>query len=129
MSPTSRARWLRPIRRGRANSVIEASCAIWIKWVVPGENVWQTGDVPEPASGRRFPCNAPPSGARLRREVARMQTGPAWKKLHGLWRVYRVPLGFGIRVTAAAILAFLVAQLFALPLHGLWVVLTATVVT
>jgi uncharacterized membrane protein YccC len=58
-----------------------------------------------------------------------MQTGSAWKKLHALWRVYRVPLGFGIRVTAAAILAFLVAQLFALPLRGLWVVLTATVVT
>jgi len=58
-----------------------------------------------------------------------MQTGPAWKKLYALWRVYRVPLGFGIRVTAAAILALLVAQLFALPLRGLWVVLTATVVT
>jgi uncharacterized membrane protein YccC len=58
-----------------------------------------------------------------------MQTGPAWKKLYALWRVYRVPLGFGIRVTTAAILALLVAQLFALPLRGLWVVLTATVVT
>src|SRR5215471_16281777 len=52
-----------------------------------------------------------------------------WNKLSARWRVYRAPLGFGIRVTVAAISALLIAQLFALPLHGLWVVLTATVVT
>src|SRR5262252_6743382 len=45
------------------------------------------------------------------------------------WRTYRSQLRFCIRVTVAAILALLIAQLFALPLHGLWVVLTATVVT
>src|SRR5215469_13384954 len=45
------------------------------------------------------------------------------------WRIYRSQLRFCIRVTVAAISALLIAQLFALPLHGLWVVLTATVVT
>jgi uncharacterized membrane protein YccC len=45
------------------------------------------------------------------------------------WRTYRSQLRFCIRVTVAAISALLIAQLFALPLHGLWVVLTATVVT
>jgi uncharacterized membrane protein YccC len=49
--------------------------------------------------------------------------------LYSQWRVYRAPLGFGIRTTVAAISALLIAQVFALPLHGLWVVLTATVVT
>lgn len=44
-------------------------------------------------------------------------------------RIYRSQLRFCIRVTVAAISALLIAQLFALPLHGLWVVLTATVVT
>ena len=36
---------------------------------------------------------------------------------------------FCARVTVAAISALLIAQFFALPLHGLWVVLTATVIT
>ena len=45
------------------------------------------------------------------------------------WRTYRSQLRFCIRVTVAAISALLIARLFALPLHGLWVVLTATVVT
>ena len=58
-----------------------------------------------------------------------MRTGTPWKKLYAQWRVYRVPMGFAIRVTVAAIAALLIARLFALPLHGLWVVLTATVVT
>src|SRR5262245_25459878 len=58
-----------------------------------------------------------------------MQPGATWNKLSAQWRAYRTPLGFGIRVRVAAIVALLIAQLFALPLHGLWVVLTATVVT
>lgn len=53
----------------------------------------------------------------------------AWKKLYAQRRLYRAPLGFSIRVTVAAISALLIAQFLALPLHGLWVVLTATVVT
>jgi uncharacterized membrane protein YccC len=59
----------------------------------------------------------------------RMHLGATWKTLSAQCRVYRAPLGFGIRVTLAAISALLIAQFFALPLHGLWVVLTATVVT
>src|SRR5215470_1873471 len=58
-----------------------------------------------------------------------MHPETTWNKLHARWRVYRAPLGFGIRVTVAAISALLIAQLFALPLHGLWIVLTATMVT
>jgi uncharacterized membrane protein YccC len=59
----------------------------------------------------------------------KMNPGAAWKKLYAQWSVYRAPFGFGIRVTVAAISALLIAQFFGLPLHGLWVVLTATVVT
>jgi uncharacterized membrane protein YccC len=58
-----------------------------------------------------------------------MRTGAARKWLYAQWRIYRAQLRFCIRVTVAAILALLIAQVFALPLHGLWVVLTATVVT
>ena len=36
---------------------------------------------------------------------------------------------FCLRVTTSAILAFTLAQIFAIPLHGLWAVLTAVVVT
>jgi uncharacterized membrane protein YccC len=55
--------------------------------------------------------------------------GAAWKWLYAKARTYRAQLRFCIRVTMAAIVGLLVAQFFALPLHGLWVVLTATVVT
>jgi uncharacterized membrane protein YccC len=44
-------------------------------------------------------------------------------------RAYRVQLRFCVRVTVAAISALLIAQFFALPLRGIWVVLTATVIT
>ena len=44
-------------------------------------------------------------------------------------RAYRAQLRFSVRVTVAAISALLIAQFFSLPLRGLWVVLTATVVT
>jgi uncharacterized membrane protein YccC len=53
----------------------------------------------------------------------------AWKWLYAKARIYRAQLRFCIRVTMAAIVGLLIAQFFALPLHGLWVVLTATVVT
>lgn len=58
-----------------------------------------------------------------------MGTGAARKWLYAQSRAYRAQLRFSIRVTVAAISALLIAQFFALPLHGLWVVLTATVVT
>src|SRR6516162_1737426 len=58
-----------------------------------------------------------------------MFRGATWEKFYAQWRAYRAPPGFGIRTTVAAITALLIAQVFTLPLHGLWVVLTATVVT
>jgi uncharacterized membrane protein YccC len=58
-----------------------------------------------------------------------MHPEDTWKRLYGHWRIYRPAVGFGIRVTVAAMSAFLIAQFFALPLHGLWVVLTATLIT
>ena len=58
-----------------------------------------------------------------------MFRGATSEKFYTQWRAYRAPLGFGIRTTVAAITALLIAEVFTLPLHGLWVVLTATVVT
>jgi hypothetical protein len=58
-----------------------------------------------------------------------MFRGATSEKFYAQWRAYRAPLGFGIRTTVAAITALLIAEVFTLPLHGLWVVLTATVVT
>jgi len=58
-----------------------------------------------------------------------MHSGAMGKWLGTQWRAYRVQLRFCVRVTVAAISALLIAQFFALPLHGLWVVLTATVIT
>jgi uncharacterized membrane protein YgaE (UPF0421/DUF939 family) len=57
----------------------------------------------------------------------RIRTARKWFSTR--WRAHRSQLRFSIRVTVAAIVALLIAQFFALPLHGLWVVLTATVVT
>lgn len=52
-----------------------------------------------------------------------------WKPLREAVSAYRSQLRFSLRMTAAGLLALLVAQSLALPLHGLWVVLTAVVVT
>jgi uncharacterized membrane protein YccC len=52
-----------------------------------------------------------------------------WKPLREAVSAYRFQLRFSLRMTAAGLVALLVAQSLALPLHGLWVVLTAVVVT
>ena len=52
-----------------------------------------------------------------------------WKRLRATVSAYRSQLRFSLRMTAAGLLALIVAQSLALPLHGLWVVLTAVVVT
>ena len=52
-----------------------------------------------------------------------------WNLLRGAVGVYRSQLRFAMRMTSAGLLALIVAQTLALPLHGLWVVLTAVVVT
>jgi uncharacterized membrane protein YccC len=51
------------------------------------------------------------------------------QRLREAFSVYRSQLRFSLRMTAAGLLALIVAQSLALPLHGLWVVLTAVVVT
>src|SRR5512144_656429 len=43
--------------------------------------------------------------------------------------LYRVQLRFCLRMMVAALLAFALAQVWNIPLHGLWAVLTAVVVT
>ena len=52
-----------------------------------------------------------------------------WTRLGERIGPYRSQLRFSIRMTGAGLLALIVAQSLALPLHGLWVVLTAVVVT
>src|SRR5215472_4401913 len=52
-----------------------------------------------------------------------------WKRLRETVSTYRSQLRFSLRMTAAGLVALIVAQSLALPLHGLWVVLTAVVVT
>src|ERR1700746_1752672 len=52
-----------------------------------------------------------------------------WNRLRGTVDAYRSQLRFAMRMTGAGSLALIVAQSLALPLHGLWVVLTAVVVT
>jgi uncharacterized membrane protein YccC len=52
-----------------------------------------------------------------------------WRPLREAVSAYRSQLRFSLRMTAAGLLGLLVAQRLALPLHGLWVVLTAVVVT
>ena len=52
-----------------------------------------------------------------------------WKQVRTLVSAHRAQLRFCLRVTAAGLLAFAIAQVLTIPLHGLWVVLTAVVVT
>jgi uncharacterized membrane protein YccC len=58
-----------------------------------------------------------------------MNLSPAWNWAATEVKAYRAQLRFCLRMTAAALLAFALTQLFAIPLHGLWAVLTAVVVT
>src|SRR6516165_3138269 len=59
----------------------------------------------------------------------RMDKLTLWKRVRDTVSAYRSQLRFSLRMTAAGLLALIVAQSLALPLHGLWVVLTAVVVT
>jgi uncharacterized membrane protein YccC len=52
-----------------------------------------------------------------------------WSRLRVPISAYRSQLRFSLRMTVAGLLALIVAQSSALPLHGLWVVLTAVIVT
>ena len=58
-----------------------------------------------------------------------MTIGTAWTGARAGLSRYRTQLRFCLRMTAAALLAFALAQVWDIPLHGLWAVLTAVVVT
>ena len=52
-----------------------------------------------------------------------------WRLVRGRVRAHRAHLRFCLRVTVAALAALALVQTFRFPLHGLWTVLTAIVVT
>jgi uncharacterized membrane protein YccC len=52
-----------------------------------------------------------------------------WSLIAARLRARRAQLRFCLRMTLVVLLAFAVSQLLTIPLHGLWVVLTAVVVT
>ena len=57
-------------------------------------------------------------------------TAPSlWERVGPHFGPYRAQLRFSLRVALAALLAFDIAQVLTIPLHGLWAVLTAVVVT
>src|SRR5262245_5336251 len=58
-----------------------------------------------------------------------MTIGAAWARACARLGPYRAQWRFCLRMTAAALLAFALAQIWNIPLNGLWAVLTAVVVT
>jgi uncharacterized membrane protein YccC len=58
-----------------------------------------------------------------------MSKSAYWNRLRAAIAAHRAQLRFSVRMTAAGLSALLVTQILSLPLHGLWVVLTAVVVT
>lgn len=60
--------------------------------------------------------------------MAMTMPGP-WNQARIQVRAYKAQFRFCLRVTVAALLAFALAQVLTIPLHGLWAVLTAVVVT
>lgn len=58
-----------------------------------------------------------------------MTIGTAWTWARARLSPYRAKFSFSLRMTTAALLAFALAQVWNIPLHGLWAVLTAVVVT
>jgi uncharacterized membrane protein YccC len=59
----------------------------------------------------------------------KMKQGAAWKWVRLALATYRARLRFCLRMTVSGLLAYAVGQVLTIPLHGLWVVLTALVVT
>jgi Fusaric acid resistance protein-like len=58
-----------------------------------------------------------------------MESVAFWQRLRNTVRAYRSQLRFALRMTVSGLLALTVARSLNLPLQGLWVVLTAVVVT
>ena len=59
----------------------------------------------------------------------RMDKLAVWNAVRGQVRAYGAQLRFCVRMTVAGLSAFAIARSLAFPLHGLWAVLTAVVVT
>jgi uncharacterized membrane protein YccC len=66
---------------------------------------------------------------RTRYKDSGLTIGTAWTWARAGLSPYRAQLRFCLRMTVAALLAFALAQVWNIPLHGLWAVLTAVVVT
>jgi uncharacterized membrane protein YccC len=58
-----------------------------------------------------------------------MDNSPYWTRVRELVRDHRPQLRFSLRMTVAGLIALTLVQSLAFPLHGLWTVLTAVVVT
>jgi uncharacterized membrane protein YccC len=58
-----------------------------------------------------------------------MDRSSIWPRIRTLARTYKPRWRFAARVTAAGLLAYLAGQVMHLPLRGLWMILTAIVVT
>ena len=58
-----------------------------------------------------------------------MDRAATWQRIRALARAYKPRWRFAARVTAAGLLGYLAAQVLHLPLQGLWMILTAIVVT
>ena len=58
-----------------------------------------------------------------------MSNFPYWTRIRDLIRDHRPQLRFSLRMTVAGLIALTLVQSLAFPLHGLWTVLTAVVVT
>jgi len=58
-----------------------------------------------------------------------MESLALWQRLRELVGAYRAQLRFALRMTVSGLVALTIARGLNLPLHGLWVVLTAVVVT
>ena len=90
---------------------------------------------PAESSGLAF--TSARDGANLAAELATscaergnsMESQALWRLLRDHLRARRAELRFCLRVTAAGLLALAVVDAFNFPLHGLWAVLTAIVVT
>lgn len=78
-------------------------------------------------------CSPEPLSAIVIPVILRRKRGMAnsadWEQVRTLVSAHRAQLRFCLRVTVAGLLAFAVANFLTIPLHGLWVVLTAVVVT
>jgi uncharacterized membrane protein YccC len=58
-----------------------------------------------------------------------MDLSALWHRIQALLRAYKPRWRFAARMTASGLAAYVVAQILQIPLHGLWMIITAIVVT